>query len=499
MNNFFYIFITLIIFSSCTTSKVLRPTGEEIDNIRRINNLRSDNFNESYFAINYAHPINISELERKVNIELNKLARKNFPNINQRKKYERLKIDGKIKFRIKDQTFRFEIPLDYKMAEYTFIRRYFLFGPKDRRITECSVTAAANVILNITPRLKSNYSFHTDISTKIDKKTFKVGGLICSFGNVLAQFLLPFKILETQSEISNSLAKFFNEELNFREDVEKLWISSQVPQEIAVDENNYLWFHFTPREITMSSPTFLNEELCINIGLAGLTNIVSEKPKSKPIKLKELSILHNGGCDGIIEPDNAFFHIPLNLDLSYKKIDSIVNSQFPQGYVSGNYEDENGKLIKYKAKLSKLQTWSSNDSLFVSANLLAKVKIFWFFNKRVKAEIVLSMKPSFIGETISFEEIDFEIITGNKFINIIDRFFHKNFIKELHKELKPYSLTPLINKSHREIEKVLNEVDEPIRLYGQTLRPNLPIFDFAENGIRVTYNVSWWGKLVIDY
>ena len=228
--------------------------------------------------------------------------------------------------------------------------------------------------------------------------------------------------------------------VNLKERVKPMWNELNKPVQLYNDPP--VWLQLSPEKINFVTRENKNKDTLLwNLGVVTrLQTFVGAPPKASPnTSLPQISNAET--------KDNRFFlHLPVRV--SYKDLTELAHKQLSaQEWDAG----------KYKVKFLQTEIKTDGEKLLIFLDLQAQKS---GKKKITKAKIWLHAKPVYdpIHQTLSAEELDFDVETRKALINVADWLLH-GFILKKAQEAARYNLKNDMENARKQLTETLSGLE----------------------------------------
>ena len=390
--------------------------------------------------------IDIKDLERKVNNELNGLV------------YEDNSLDDNNHDNMMIKAWKrdyFDINLNGNEISYRLPLKLWVKAGFKLEKFGFSVSDYEEFNAEIAVKYKTAFSINKDwtLVTKtspdgyewLSAPTIKVAGLEVPVKYVADLFLKSSQKMIT-ARIDDTIRKGFN----LQKYVNQAWMKLQTP--VKLNDAYNIWLRIKPEEIFTEQFTGINNKLNLSIGVKSTNELVigKEPEMTDIIPLPKL---------GMINKPEPKFAININTEIPFTKINELAQQQL----VGKEFKDG-----KKAVNIMDINAYGSGEKFVVEVTVEGSIK----------GKLYLTGKPFYNKDekTIQVEDLDYDLSSEKALVRTASWLLHGTFKKSIQNKLT-YSIADRIDQSRCMIQKYLKD-NKSIK--GMTLNGELKNIDIDE-------------------
>lgn len=275
-----------------------------------------------------------------------------------------------------------------------------------------------------------------------------------------------------QRLVSDLIARKLNEKFPLKEQVAKVWVSSQKP--VLLDKNFSAWLSIAPQEVLLDPLYAQNNQVRLNVGIRSFADLaVGPAPSAGPVvPLPNLKLTN--GMD-------KTFRVALHTDLFYKDMVAIA------GPLLLNKElGSDGKSIILK----EFDLYGNGDRLMIKVNMTGSLD----------GIFTLSCKPVFNLQTRQFsvEDVEFDMENTSFLLRAANWLLHGT-IRGIIQEKMNMNLTDRLEQAREMAGKALSRVTLADNIYLTGSIKTMKLHDVMVQQDRISIQVYTEGETAIVF
>jgi len=331
----------------------------------------------------------------------------------------------------------------------------------------------------ITTKLKFKLSVSVTPDWKIKPEVYYLGlsDLLAEEMKIGPLAIRPRGIIEgvtqpVQRIVSDLMARKLNEKFPLKEQVSRVWMSSQKP--ILLDKNYSAWLRMVPQEVLLDPLYARNNLVKLSVGIRSFTDLViGPEPPARPVVPLPNLRLTNGM--------DKTFRIALNTDLFYKDIIAIAAPLLLNKELGTD-----GKSIILK----EFDLYGSGDHLKVKVTMTGTLDGTFF----------LTCRPTFNLQTnlFSVEDVEFDMENTSFLLRAANWFLHGT-IKGIIQEKLNMDLTGRLEQARAMAGKAMTRVTLADNIYLTGNIKTMTLNDVMVQKDRISIQVYTEGETSIVF